>query len=144
MLNQPRVDPRSNDTIARSLIDDPVANAMALGCPTCPSYACCGGLSVQSSIFDCLDFCCAQPSSCTRSCPNNPQLFVKQRREVGGFDLDDVPRAPRRPVGFNNNIVELIYHGSRRSCPLPASVVALRLADLVNFKHGSLRFSSRA
>jgi hypothetical protein len=144
MLKPRLEDPRGNEIVARSLTHDPVNNSILLGCPACPHYDECGGLAVSASLMDCLDLCCGLPDRCTRVCPNAPERFVQQRREILGFDFDNIPRAPSLPVRLPDELMELIYHGSRRVRPLRASVLALRLADLVDFRRKRLRFSSRA
>src|SRR5690606_30898396 len=47
------------------------------------------------------------------------------------------------PIALNGDIVELIYHGSRRQQALDAEVVALRLSDVVNFRAKTPKFASR-
>jgi Domain of unknown function (DUF4417) len=144
VLNQQRDDLRSNELTAHYLTDDPAANTMLLGCPSCSHFSDCGGLSIRETLIDCLGFCCGNPGSCTIVCRNNPERFVMHSREIVGFGLSNVPRCPRIQVNIDADVVELIYHGSRRASPLAAGTVALRLADLINFRKRKLRFGSRA
>lgn len=116
---------------------------MALGCPGCPHFSECGGLSVRDSIFDCLQLCCGDSAHCTRVCRHKPQLFVQQMREVGGFGFEDIPRTAVCSAQLSADIVPLIYHGSSRTTPLAGKVFALRLPDLIDFKHGKLHFETR-
>ncbi len=141
MLN--RHDNRSNETIINSLTDQPHAHTMALGCAACRLRSLCGGLCIKASILDCLEFCCGEPSRCTRVCRNRPSAYVDQIREIDGFDLHNVERTPVLPVQFRSNIIPLVYHGSSRADVLTHDAFALRLSDLVNYKSGKLRFDSR-
>ena len=143
MLNIERPDPRSNELIIESLTDDSDANAMALGCATCPLKQTCGGLSVRENIVDCLDLCCGQPSGCTRVCRNKTAAYVDQVREIGDFYLRNVPRAPALPITLNQEVIPLVYHGSSRAAALQNDIFALRLPDLVNYATGELRFKTR-
>ena len=142
MLNSEKPNTRSNDAIARSLTDDPATNPAALGCPVCPHFGTCGGLSVRAGFLDCLELCCGMPARCSRVCRNKPEKFVDQFREIGGFELGNVPRAPSIQINLQCDVVPLIYHGSRRARALENDVFALRLADLVDYRTGSLRFST--
>ncbi|MDO8422650.1 MAG: DUF4417 domain-containing protein [Parvibaculum sp.] len=143
MLNLGQEDLRGDDVIRRSFAIDPWANTMSLGCPSCPHFVECGGLHVEAPLLDCQDLCCNRPETCSRVCRNNPQKFVAQRREIGGFDLNETPRAPQRPSNLRSDVVELIYHRSRRQTPLREPTVALRLADIVDYSCGRAKFSSR-
>jgi len=116
---------------------------MSLGCPSCPHFSECGGLHVEAHIVDCLSLCCGMPKKCSRVCPNKPTAFVAQSREVGGFTFDNTPRAPARPSNLGSEIAELIYHGSRRQALLHVPTLALRLADVVDYRHKRTRFATR-
>jgi hypothetical protein len=144
MLNAQSLDARSNELLVSLLTDDSSINTTLLGCPSCPHYSVCGGLSIKDSAFDCFDFCCGNPNSCTRMCRNNPTRFVAQAREIGGYRFDHIPRTSARDYQLNDEIVPMIYHGSTRSTPLAGSTFALRLSDLVNFRKGRIRFHSRS
>lgn len=136
---------RSDETIINALTHDPKAYPVALGCSTCPHFVDCGGLCVKAPIFDCLDMCCKTPETCTRVCREQPaHVFVDQLREIDGFGLGNVQRAPRIDHPVTSEIVPLIYHGSRRTRELRNEAFALPLPDLVNFRRGRLRFPNRA
>jgi hypothetical protein len=138
-------DARSDETVINALTHDPKAYPVALGCFTCPHIAECGGLCVRAPIFDCLDMCCGSPETCTRVCRNAPSSrFVDQLREIEGFDLGNVPRAPAVEHKIQADIVPLVYHGSGRIAELKSSAFALRLPDIVNFREGQLKFKDRA
>ncbi len=143
MLKPRKEDMRGDDTVARSLTHDQTNNSISLGCAFCPHFEECGGLAVPASLMDCLDLCCGHPEGCTRVCANAPERFVQQRREILGFGFGNIPRGPVLPVALPDQLFEMIYHGSRRHGPLKAKVVALRLADLVDFRKKGLRFASR-
>lgn len=136
---------RSDETVINALTHDPDAYPVALGCASCSHIAECGGLCVKAPIFDCLDMCCNTPETCTRICRKQPAaVFVDQVREIGGFGLSDVPRAPVVNHTVNTEIMPLVYHGSRRAHVLRNEAFALPLPDLVNFRWGRLRFPDRA
>ena len=143
MLNVEIPDFRSNDVIIQSLTHDPIANPLSLGCPVCAHYHVCGGLNVRASIIDCLDLCCGVPGRCSRVCRNKPTNYVQQVCEIGGYAFDNVDRTPTITIPLQHDIVPMVYHGSRRASALENEVFALRLADIVNFKTGKLRFKSR-
>lgn len=143
MLNIERPDLRSNELIIQQLTDDPKANPMALGCAVCSLKETCGGLSVRESIVDCLDLCCGNPGKCTRVCRNRTASYVDQVREIDGFLLRNVRRAPILPANLEQDIVPLVYHGSSRVGALQNDIFALRLPDLINYSTGELRFKTR-
>ncbi len=143
-MSQLPPDLRSDRLIARKLTDSPGSFPMALGCPSCRHFDTCGGLSIEQGVFDCLAFCCEKPESCTLVCRKKSELFAQQFREIDGFEFGNVARTPTIGVNLNDDIVPLIYHGSSRATALSHSVMALRLADLINFRTGTLRFETRA
>ncbi len=93
--------------------------------------------------MDCLSLCCGKPAQCSRVCRNKPDMFVTQLREVCGFNLSSVSRAPAQWSNLGSDIVPLIYHGSRRREQLRCPTIALRLADLIDFRRRRIRFSNR-
>ncbi|MEX6634562.1 hypothetical protein [Hyphococcus lacteus] len=98
---------------------------------------------MEANIEDCLWLCCGKPETCNRVCKNHRHKFVDQVREIGGFRLRDVPRAPALSRPTLPPVVPLVYHGSSRKTPLANPVVALRMADLVNFVTRKPRFEIR-
>lgn len=137
-------DLRSDLLIARKLTDSPGSFPLALGCPSCRHFETCGGLSIEEGVFDCLAFCCAKPKSCSLVCRNKAELFAEQMREISGFEFGNVARTQAIGLELKDDIVPLIYHGSSRASALSHSAMALRLADLVNFRTETLRFDTRA
>lgn len=135
---------RGDETIIKALTHDPEGYPVALGCASCPDYGKCGGLCVAAPILDCLDMCCNTPGACTRVCRKQPaSVFVDQLREIGGFGLENVPRAPIINHQITSEIVPLVYHGSRRTGEMRSAAFALRLSDIVNFRQRRLRFRDR-
>lgn len=69
-----------------------------LGCGSCLDRALCGGLHTTNGgtdALDCLSMCrCEDKDKCDYVCPNAPKRYVRRLREVGGFELDNVPVAP--------------------------------------------------
>lgn len=137
-------DGSSDERIISALTHDPNTYPMALGCSSCPQRAMCGGLCVKAPIMNCLDLCCGSLETCTRVCRNKPENFRDQVREIDGFELDNIKRSLTIDCPINEQIVPLIYHGSRRVQSLHNDVFALRLSDLVNFREGRLKFTNRA
>lgn len=100
---------------------------------------------MKDPLFDCLGLCCNNPDKCTRVCRNAPSVrFADQLREIGGFDFDNVPRAPLVRHQISDDIVPLVYHGSGRVGRLAGSTFALRLPDIVSFRGRALKFKDRA
>ncbi|WP_425409308.1 hypothetical protein [Hyphococcus sp.] len=143
-MSQMPPDLRSDRLIARKLTDSPGSVPMALGCPSCRHFDICGGLSIEEGVLDCLAFCCGKSESCSLVCRKKAELFAQQVREIDGFEFDNVARTPTVAVNFNDEIVPLVYHGSSRAKALSYGIMALRLADLINFRTGRLRFETRA
>ena len=143
MLNRERPDTRSNAVVIRTLTDRPDQHPLSMGCPSCPSFSSCGGLRVEANLLDCLSLCCGSPNSCTRVCKNNPDRFVDQMREINGFGLGNVTRAPVLPSAQLESIIPLVQHGSRRERLFDAATVALPLPHLINYRKGLPRFETR-
>lgn len=129
---------------AKTLWNDAWRHSTSLGCSECRDLNICGGLQTEHAIFSCLDHCCGSYDGCDVVCPNNPQLFAKRIREVGGLQLDNVPRtvavAPRRLP----DIVPLIYHGNRRSRKFSEeATVCFPLFRVVGRADGEMRFKNK-
>ncbi|WP_434615205.1 hypothetical protein [Azospirillum sp. B2RO_4] len=125
----------------KSLWDNPRSASGSLGCAVCPDKELCGGLSIESSLLDCLQFCCGNPENCDRVCRNHHE-FADRVREVGTFELNTVPRAPKVYTPELPRVVPIIYHRSRRIVPPNISTVALSLYSLFSARTGLPRFSS--
>jgi len=122
------------------------SNAPAcMGCTLCPSKKVCGGLQVDSAIYDCTDLCkCKDPLFCRLVCPRNPKNFVARTREIGDFPLDDIPLAPVTKHRRLPSVIPIIYSRSKRVGRLHAPAAAVRFQDLFSARTGSSRFSNRA
>lgn len=117
---------------------------VSLGCIECPDYGECGGLQLAEAVFDCASLCvCDSPRDCQFVCRRDPVKFVRRVREVGGFGLGNVPRAPTLTHRKLPGMVPLLYHGYRRKRLLKAAAVAIRLADLYEFATGRIKFKSK-
>ena len=119
---QSRVTPQDSD-----LWSDNTQNSISIGCTRCPDFELCGGLSLATRLYDCLEYCCNSPASCDIVCRNNPAVFVQRVREIDGFDLMNVPRSPRIPVPTMPSVVPLLYHGHSRRLPFHAPAVSVPL-----------------
>ncbi len=116
----------------------------SLGCTACPDQAVCGGLHVESRLYDCLALCCGTPGICDAVCRRNPEAFVKRVREVDGFLFDNVPRAPVLAAPSLPPVVPVVYHGSRRHGPFEGSTaVCLPLYTVIQRYGGKGRYASR-
>ena len=115
-------------------------NTPSLGCNLCPEFDLCGGLRVNTAFFDCFRFCCHSPESCDRVCRNNPD-FVDRFREVGTFDLHNVPRAPILEAPKIPYVIPVIFHGNSRTKPINTEAVALPLYRMFDRRSGKPRFN---
>jgi hypothetical protein len=97
-------------------------------------------LRMKAAFFDCLQFCCGKPETCDRVCRNHPD-YVYRVREVGGFALDNVPRAALLDAPELPRLVPVIFHGNRRALTVPFSVVALPLHRMFDRRSGAPRFA---
>lgn len=125
--------------------DDSQGRSLALGCATCPWLKRCGGLHVAAPVFDCLSYCsCEDRSKCDAVCPNNPDTFVNHVREVRGFDLGNVPRAPELPTPALPPVIPYVQHGYRRNGQFTSPSAAIPLYKLYDLRTGKLHVRSKA
>lgn len=118
---------------------------MSLGCLSCPDRQVCGGLQVSSSLFSCRDLCrCANAKQCGYVCRCSPLYFVSRIQEIGGFGLDNVPKA--RPLRMRQLplVTPFLFGGSHRQHRLTSQSVAIKLRQLIDYPCGRLKFSTRA
>lgn len=138
----PKAAAKSASGIAeRKLWHDERFNTLSLGCCNCPERSICGGLSVSAGLMSCLDLCCGTPNNCDKPCRNNPDYALRVR-EVGTFNLDNVPRTrvlagPPLPL-----VVPVVFHGGCRAEPLGPNPVALPLYKMFRRRTGEPRFQS--
>ncbi len=128
----------------RRLWHNEVQNTPSLGCERCPEKGICGGLRIEQSLYDCLGYCCGKPDTCDRICRNRPEAFARAIREIGGFDLSNVPRAQVLPKPRIASVVPVLYHGAKRVTPFRASSVCLPLYDVIARHDGGERYGSKA
>jgi len=115
----------------------------SLGCANCIDKVTCGGLSVDSAIFDCMQLCCQRPLDCDAVCRNKPHEFAHRVREVGGFGFENVPRAEKPVNPQLPSVVPVIFHGNKRSSTFAGSgIVCLPLYKLVEARTGRARFTN--
>jgi len=118
-------------------------HSLSLGCTNCPDGAVCGGLQIENAPFDCLGFCCGNPEGCDVVCRNKPEDFAQRVREVGGFSLGNVPRAPLLNAPELPPLVPTIFHGDKRHGTFNASpVVCLPLYKVISRHDGSARYQA--
>jgi len=112
----------------------------SLGCGVCADRAICGGLSIVRPFYHCLDNCCRQPETCDAVCRNKPREFAQRVREVGGFGLENVPRAARLPEPPLPRVIPVLYHGNSRETPFAAHMVCLPLSGVIGRHRGKKRY----
>lgn len=115
-----------------------------LGCAECLDRRVCGGIRPDTGVFSCRDYCCGSPGTCTRICENRPEDFVDRRREVQGWELDNIPRFDRVGTPAMPAVISEIYHASGRTEPLSLSVVAVPLRLLIGRTATQCRFGSKS
>lgn len=128
----------------KKLWHDGDRHTLSLGCHACPEHGICGGINAERDIFYCLDNCCRNPANCDSVCPNNPKKYVDRIREVGGFDLENVPRAMSLPKPSLPNVVPLLYNRSSREAPFKARAVCLPLYKIIPRHNGEERYANAA
>lgn len=146
MLIQPNSSEEGGNYITRErrLWHNEVQNTPSLGCQRCPEKGVCGGLRIEEPLFDCLTYCCGKPDICDRICRLRPEAFARAIREIGGFDLANVPRAEVLPNPVIASVVPVLYHGAKRLTPFRASSVCLPLYGVIARFDGSERYRSKA
>lgn len=128
----------------RKLWHDGRRHTPSLGCSACPDLETCGGMHVERAFYHCLDNCCGNPEKCDAVCRNKPREFVQRVREIGGFRLDNVPRAARLPEPPLPSVVPVLFHGNIREKPFAAPLVCLPLYRVIARNHGEERYADAA
>jgi hypothetical protein len=122
---------------------DEALSPQLLGCGNCQDFMICGGLNVQSGIFDCNDFCrCTDKSVCDLVCRGNPKHFVERIREVDGLHLGNVPRVPVLNIPQLPSVIPYVDHGYSREYNFSAGAVAIPLCDLFHVGTGKMLVES--
>jgi hypothetical protein len=105
----------------------------------------CGGLQIARGIFDCTGLCCGKPDICDAVCRNRPDDFARRVREVDGFSLNNVPRAPVLDAPELPGVIPTIFHGHNRTTPFEdAEAVCLPLYEVIQRHDRSVRYATRA
>jgi hypothetical protein len=125
----------------RQLWHDERRNSPALGCTGCPERSLCGGVCVAAQYFDCLTYCCNNPSECGSVCRAHPR-FADRMWEIRGLDLGNVPRSKPLQAPSLPRSVPILFHGNRRSAAIAPPYAALPLYAMFNRGTGEARTSS--
>ena len=141
-IEEPPTTTNRNPRPERRLWHDAAKNMAGLGCSQCREFQLCGGLRVNTAFFDCLRFCCDNPENCDRVCRKHPD-FADRVREVGTFNLDNVPRAPALEIPVMPYVIPVIFHGKRRTAPISSEAVALSLYQMFDRRTGKPRFTEQ-
>lgn len=113
-----------------------------LGCTTCPELRWCGGLSIRAPVFDCMDFCCGKPETCTRYICPSQRRYSTLVNEVGGFDLHPYGRRVT-PVLALPDYVPCILDAGDLGGPLSLPAVAVSLYSVIDHRTGVAKYASR-
>jgi len=141
---QDPAEPARNLRSERRLWHHGERHTLSLGCAVCPDQDVCGGLQVEEALFDCLGFCCGNPENCDAVCRNKPDEFARRVREVGGFALDNVSRAPLLTAPTLPTLVPTLFHGDkRRTLFRAAAAVCLPLYKVIHRQDGQTRYANR-
>ncbi|MEQ1605633.1 MAG: DUF4417 domain-containing protein [Pyrinomonadaceae bacterium] len=117
--------------------------ALGLGCANCRDINICGGLQTPG-LFSCWDLCCNDPATCDYICPRNLEDFVNFKNQIGGFEFDNVLRAPVIDYPNIPEYVPLIWSNSaNRREKVQSDSVAIQLEMLVDLETGIAKFASR-
>lgn len=119
---------------------------LSLGCVDCPQKGYCGGLYADQGLFGCESLChqCESAEACDFVCKKYPAKFFAHVREIGGFDLNSLPRTAAQPFPEVPSVVPLIFDPYGRSSVLKAPAVAVKLSALYSRRSGRLKVESRA
>ena len=134
-------DSARNPRRERRLWHQPVRGTESLGCAICPEWQICGGLRLETSLFDCLQFCCGDSEGCDRVCRNHPD-YPDRVREIQTFDLRTVPRAEAVAAPKLPRVVPILYHRSGRTLLHVRRTVALPLCSQFDRRTGLPRFAT--
>jgi len=115
----------------RRLLQDESRYPGSLLCSICPDRALCGGLNIGVPSISCLDNCCGGKDSCDVVCCRNNKKFVEHVREIDGFDLANVPRAPAFPPPKLPSLLPVFFHGNMRANAFDAGPVCLPFFRIV-------------
>lgn len=133
--------PRTHARRERQLWHDSNRNAPALGCHGCPEKLLCRGICAAAPYFDCLTYCCGNPTTCGSVCRADPKIFARRIWEIGGFDLSSLPRTPILKTLNLPLVVPIVFHGSCREDHATLETAALPLCAMFSRRDGLPRFA---
>lgn len=125
----------------KKLWNDGKRYTSSLGCTICPDRDTCGGLNIETPLYNCLGLCCGKPEQCDSVCRNKPRDFVRRIREISGFRLDNVPRAVRLPETQLPSVVPVLFHGNSHEAPFAAPAVCLSLHSIIRRCYGKQHYA---
>ena len=131
--------PPPTEIAERRLWHDERRNTPCLGCWVCPERKICGTLAVPAGLISCLDLCCGNPARCDKPCRNHHDYALRVR-EVGGFELSNVRRAPVLKAMALPASIPVIFHGDSRAGLIGPAPVALSLYRMFRRRTGEMRF----
>ena len=138
----------ANDQKRRSLLQerklwqDEANQPLSIGCTVCKFREICGGIHLAAKRYSCLDHCCDDPTSCDTVCPTKARDFVERLREIGGFDLNDIPRSRPLPLIALPPHVPVLYHGASRYENYSGTAVSLPFFLVVSTRDGKVKVDS--
>lgn len=117
---------------------------VSLGCKPCLELGVCGGLQTAEGLHNCLSFCnCMDPSECPYVCPRKLEDFLNREREIGGFTLANIARAPALQFPTLPGVTPHIYGRSHRTKRLSAAAISVPLNKLFYRKTGLPKYRSK-
>lgn len=134
--------PKSERNIRRErrLWHDEKKHTIALGCNKCMDRDICGGISLDKTVFDCLDYCCGKPQECDAVCRQRPIEFVQRVREISGFEFDNISRNKKLLVDRFPYLIPMIYNGARREKLFSPAAICLELYNFINANSANSRY----
>jgi hypothetical protein len=123
----------------RKLWHDRSKHTPSIGCRSCPDLEICGGLSIGPPLYDCLKFCCNDPTKCRTVCRNNAD-FADRVREISGFSFS---LAAPMALGLGPALPEyipILFHGDARVSVTAPQAAAFSLYAMLNRRNGSVRY----
>lgn len=114
-----------------------------LGCFSCNDQDVCGGIRPWAGVFSCRNYCCGTPGSCTKVCPKRPADFVMRRREVDGWELDNVPRVGATASPDLPQSTPVIYHQYKRDDLLKTPSVAIPMRVVLNSHSTRVQYANK-
>lgn len=128
-------------------LKDQGAGPALLGCADCLDRPLCGGLHLPAGAIDsCLAHCTCLPGEqdrCDLACPTRPHYLVKRVREVGGFDLGNLPKAKGHDLLDLPSYIALVHGQSAGQRPFAADFVAIPMSVAITGRGKAVRARTR-